>query len=341
MDWNQGYTATFRLFKVNKETWDNGEEVPSLMSASISMDTSSDLVESASITIDDNPVNGYVRLIMEAKNSTGLDRVELGTVLVVSPKRSINVNLNSYDLECYSVLKPASDKLLPIGWFFPEGGDPIAGACELLQKSLQCPVTLSTSDKTTEDMIVAENNETYLSMAVYLLKDTDWFIYINGHGEVTVEQKKDTVVTTFDLVDNDILMPDMTDETDLYDVPNILRITDGQGNYETVRNEDENSTTSIDGIGWEKWKAESVTLESDETLLGKARERFEELSKSTRKISYKREYDPSIRINDNIKCMLPQQDIIGIFRITSQSLEIENGITVSETAEFETMNWRG
>ena len=67
---------------------------------------------------------------------------------------------------------------------------------------------------------------------------------------------------------------------------------------------------------------------------------MEELSKSTRKISYKREFDPSIKINDVALYLLPQQGIVGTFRIISQSLELGKGIQVSEIAKMETENWR-
>ena len=67
---------------------------------------------------------------------------------------------------------------------------------------------------------------------------------------------------------------------------------------------------------------------------------MEELSKTTRKISYSREFDPDVKLNDVALFLLPQQGIIGAFRIISQSLSIGAGITVSEIAEFENENWR-
>ena len=340
MDWNQGYTATFRLYSVNQSTWGDGDEIENLVSASVTKDNESSLIEDASISIDGEPIKGYVRLVLEAKNTTGMAKVNLGTFLVTSPKRSINGVLTTIDLECYSVLKPADDKLLPPGWYFPEGGDPIAGASELLSNCLKCPVEPAESDLRTDQVKIAESNETALSMAKYLLEDTDWFIYIDGRGCVSIKKKPDNIVKMFDAYENDVLMPNITDESDIFDIPNILRVTDSSGNYETIYNNDEQSDTSIEKLGWEKWSSEQLSLDYGETLLGKGGERMEELSKTTRKINYSREFDPDVKLNDVALYMLPKQRIVGTFRIISQSLSIGKAIKVSEIAEFETENWR-
>ena len=340
MDWKQGYTSTIRLYLVNQSTWGDGDEIDGLVSASVTKDNESSLIEDASISLDKNSLNGYVRLVLEAKNSSEMAREPLGTFLVTSPKRSINSKLTTINLECYSVLKPAEDKELPPGWYFPEGGDPIAGAFELLADTLKCPVEPAESDIRTDEPKIAESNETALSMAQYLLKDTDHYIAIDGRGRVSIKKKKDDIVSIFDTYENDILMPEITDESDIFEIPNILRVSDSGGNYETIYNYDVNSDTSIEKLGWEKWASEQVTLDYGETLLSKGAERMEEISKSVRKINYKREFDPNVKVNDVALYLLPQQGIIGTFRVISQSYEIGNGVTVNEIAEFESYNWR-
>lgn len=340
MDWRQGYTSTYRLYKVDRSTWGEGGEIEGLVSASITKDNESTLVEDASISLDGDPISGYVRLVMEAKSNTEMARVALGTFLITSPKRSINGHLVTIDLESYSVLKPASDKMLPTGWYFPEGGDPIAGAFELLSDCLECPIEPAESDIRTDEAKIAESNETALTMAQYLLEDTDYFISIDSRGCVSIEKKPDEIKVTFDTMNNDVLMPEITDESDIFDIPNVLRVSDGSGRYETIYNHDENSDTSIENIGWEKWSDEQLSLDYGETLLSKGNERMEELSKTTRKISYSREFDPDICVNDKALYLLPQQGIVGVFRIISQSYEIGNGIKISEVAEFESYNWR-
>ena len=121
---------------------------------------------------------------------------------------------------------------------------------------------------------------------------------------------------------------------------NVLRVSDSNGNYEMIYNDDENSNTSIQKLGWEKWASEQLTLDYGESLLEKGSERMEELSKTVRKISYSREFDPNIKVNDVALYLLPQQGIVGKFRVISQSYTIGNGVKVSEIAEFESYNWR-
>lgn len=340
MDWRKGYISTFRLYSVDQSTWGDGSEIYGLASASITKDSESSLIEDASISIDGSPIKGYVRVVLEAKNNSEMSRVDLGTFLVTTPRKSITANRITCEMECYSVLKPAADKELPIGWYFPEGGDPIAGACELLSEVLDCPVISTESGLRTDNVKIAENNETYLSMAQYLLNDTKWYISIDGKGQVTIKQETDNIVKMFDTLENDVIMPDITDESDIYNIPNVLRVSDGYGNYEIIRNTDEDSETSIDNLGWEKWSSEQLSLDYDETLIGKANEKMEELSKSTRKISYPREFDPDVNLNDLVLYLLPHQGIIGSFRVVSQSLTIGEGVQVKEISKFESKNWR-
>ena len=147
-------------------------------------------------------------------------------------------------------------------------------------------------------------------------------------------------IAEFDTFENDVLFPELTDESDIFDIPNVLVVDDGNGNYETIYNDDENSATSIPNVGWEKWSAEQLSLDTGETLISKGNERMEEISKTTRKISHSREFDPDIKLNSMVLFLLPQQGIVGAFRIVSQSISTGSGAKVSEVAKFETDNWR-
>ena len=74
MDWKQGYTSTIRLYLVNQSTWGDGDEIDGLVSASITKDDESSLIEDSSISLDGDPINGYVRLVLEATNNTEMAR---------------------------------------------------------------------------------------------------------------------------------------------------------------------------------------------------------------------------------------------------------------------------
>ena len=57
MDWKQGYTSTIRLYLVNQSTWGDGDEIDGLVSASITKDYESSLIEDSSISLDGDPIN--------------------------------------------------------------------------------------------------------------------------------------------------------------------------------------------------------------------------------------------------------------------------------------------
>ena len=328
VDWNNGFSATYHASRVNPQTWTDMGEIP-IISGSVSRNADSALAESAEITIRGSIApEEWVRIYLIAKQGGAKTRVPLFTGIVSSPSRDIDGRSETRKLECYSVLKVADDVLLPLGWFAPartKGGELI----KMLLSDLPCPVELDEGSPNIISSFVAGNEDTKLSVAQEIAKAINWQIKVNGDGSVRICPKPLTISGTFDNVENDIIETKVTDEMDIFSIPNVLRVT-LDGSAATARDDDPDSEYSTASRGREIWMAEDAELAAGESLGDYAFRRLKELQKPARKLGYTRRFRPDVSINDLVSIVYPQQGIGEVFRVSSQDITLSHGASVKE-----------
>lgn len=326
MNWKKGYSASFLAMRVNPKTWQDLEEIK-ILDGSISRDDSSDLLESASVTMTEAIGEIWVRIYLVARQNGEAARVPLFTGLTSEPTRMIRGNHESYDVECYSVLKPCADKMLPLGWYAPYGGDGIEIIADLL-KNCGIKVNSEFGGYYLATNIVAESGETYLTMAKKVAKAINWQIRPNGLGEVSILPYSNEVKARFD-GENDVVEPAVEDSQDWFSCPNVLRVT-SENKTAIFKDEDIKSPLSIPNRGREIWKEENVTLPVGVSLGDYAMLRLKELQKPLRILKYSRRYDPDVNIGDLVSIGYPGID--GTFRVGSQNVQIGHSCKTEEVA---------
>ena len=331
MDWSKGFSARYYMTLVDPETWRDIERL-NITGGTIKRSTG-ELRQSADITVknyeEDN--ERLIRVWLEATQKGSSSRTALFTGYAESPERDIDGQLVSHNLQCYSVLKSAVDVLLPRGWYAPVGINVIWQVRELL-KATKAPVevTAPSGDLTLRQALVAEQNETNLSMADLLLGSIGWRMTIDGFGRIYLGPKATEPAAVFDARDNDIVEPKLKDNNDWYGCPNVLRVV-MDGTYAEARDEDPRSKFSIPNRGREVWAEEtSVVLNVRETLSEYAQRRLKELQQVGRKVDYDRRYRPDLNVSDIVLLNYPAQKIVGNFMIQDQSIKLGAGAKVSE-----------
>ena len=328
IDYNNGISATYYASRVNAQTWTDAGEI-SIISGTVTKKTGSDLVESADITVnEDIGTEEWVRIYMIAEQGGSKERVPLFTGIVSSPSRNISGSTETRKLDCYSVLKVAADILLPIGWFAPartNGGELI----RILLSDLPCPVELDEGSPYIISSFVAGNNDSKLSVAQEIAEAINWQIKVRGDGSVRICPKPLTISGTFDNIENDIIETSVTDNRDIFSVPNVLRVTLG-GSAATARDDDPDSIYSTVNRGREIWAQEDAKLAAGESLGEFAIRRLKELQNPSRKLDYTRRFQPDVDVNDLVSIVYPKQSIGDVFRITSQTITLSHGAKVKE-----------
>lgn len=326
MDYAKGYAATYRLMTVDARTWRDVTRIGGVSEwkGTKSISSKAAAIDAADLSLD-APAQGegYVRTWMDAEQDGQVSRVALGTYLLQSSGGAQGGQWSSAEL--YGVLQPASDRMLPAGWYAPAGTHGPTKAAALLAATLDAPVSLESGEGGELAENVVSGGESYLSMAWALCGDA-WEIVTDGMGNVAVRPKP----TEAAIIREADIIGQVETTWKLAGVPNRVTATDDGVTAEAI-NDDPDSPAStvargriIDG------KADGDRL-SDETLQAFCRRCLREQSTATEIAEYTREWRDGIGIGDMVS--LPGYE--GTWRIVSQQIGAGCGATVQETATRE------
>lgn len=334
MDWRKGSSSRYYITIVDKDTWRDIKRFE-ITGGSIKR-SASDLRHSADIDVVNYDMGGeqLIRVWLDSKQNMESSHTPLFTGYATTPGRDINGRLVTNTLQCYSVLKAADDIRLPRGWYAPASVSAVWQITELL-KVTKAPVKIlgNTSDPAKIQLkkaIVAEQNETNLSMVEMLLASINWRMTLTGLGEIVLDNFPTDTNIVFDSREHDILEPSLSDDYDWFNCPNVFRaIMDDD--YAVARDEDPKSPVSIQNRGREVWAEEtSCNLNENETLAEYAKRRLKELQQVGRVVAYDRRFRPDLTVTDLVRLNYPAQKITGIFVVTSQGIDLGFGAKTSE-----------
>lgn len=329
MDWSRGFSALYYATVIDPATWRDVSRFE-LISGSIKH-SDDELLEAADIDCKgyDASREKWIRIYLDAKQDGGSVHVPLFTGLATSPNRSINGQIETTSLQCFSVLQPAKDILLPRGWYAPVD-TPGADIIKRLLSIGPAPVYIANDSPKLEQAIIAENGENNLSMAQKIIAAINWRIRINGNGEIFIEPVNNNPVSIFDPIYNDVLETGLSIENDWYSCPNVFRaVVDDV--YATAIDDNPDSALSTVNRGREIYMEETdCYLMENETPAEYALRRLKEEQKVLATVSYTRRFIPDINCGDVVALHFPQQGLNGNFIITSQDISLEYGAAVSE-----------
>lgn len=333
MDWSQGFSASYYGCYIDPVSWRDLERFE-ILSGSIDR-TNEELRQSASVTLTEyeQGLEKWVRIYLDTKQNESGAHIPLFTGLAVTPDKNINGYSTEYTLDCYSVLKPAQDILLQRGWYAP-----VETSSGLIIKQLLegfAPVVVAENSPLLTTAIIAEDNETNLSMVDKILNAINWVLRIDGDGTINVLPKPIETVASFDPYNNDMIEPELTYTHDWFECPNCFRAV-SEDLTSVAKDESLTSPLSIPNRGREVWMEEDgVDLADDESIAEYAIRKLKEEQSVATTVSYNRRYDPDINVGDMVNLHYTAQGIDGVFTVVSQSIELGYGARVTEEVKHE------
>lgn len=329
MNWDKGFSAAYYATIVDPDTWKDKKRIE-LVEGSINR-TSTDLRESADIeSIDyEEGFENWIRIYLDARQVDGSAHLPLFTGIASSPDRNIDGEYAQNRIQCYSVLKPAADVLLPKGWYAARDFEASSVIVKLL-KVCKAPIQVNCEPRRLSSYIIAEQGETNLTMTGKILDAMGWRLRILGDGTVQICEEATEPVATFSALKSDVIETQLTVERDMFDCPNVLRVISGNESIEQ-RDDDPESPLSTISRRREVWREDtSVMLFEGETLKSYARRKLKELQRVSMTAQYDRRYHPDVLPGDMIRLNYPAQDLIGDFFVKSQKITLGHGATTSE-----------
>ena len=329
MDWGKGYTSEYYMTVVDPATWRDISRIE-ITGGSISRDTEG-LMQSATVDCINYPsgTERWIRIWLDTEQNGENGHEPLFTGLATSPEQNWEGVRQENAVECYSVLKPAADVYLMLGWFAPAG---MSGASVIksLLKVTPAPVTIEEESPLLTNHIIAESKETCLSMVQKILTAIGWRLRIAGDGRISVGPPSDDPVATFDPAGNDMIETKIDTANDWYQCPNVfMAIQDDV--CAIAKDETGDSILSVANRGREVWMQESGCDTSDnESLQQYALRRLREEQQVKQTASYSRRYLPEVLPSDAVLMRYQEQGLIGIYHVSSQSIKLSHEAKTDE-----------
>ena len=345
IDWRAGYSASWRLFKVDRETWADARLVPGVTSVSVerSIDEDAPTIEGGTLEVDvssgETFEEGYYRVVMVAEQGGSRERVDVCTLLCSATSGDIARGNDAITVSGGSVLVPASKRMLDAGSYAPAGVDGVRFAADMLAQSINAPVE-SQGGFTLDEAYVFDNGTSALEAVWKVLRAGGYTIQIQGDGTVRVTPLPDVPDLPLDAAGARLLHDGIHHELDYSEVPNRYIAADA-GVEAVASNDDPGSPTSFVTRGWHSdIRDDSPTRVNGETLQAYAERRLEEESTVWDVRSYEREWWPGVFPDSLVRGSLASVLLDGDLRITRQSLACGRGIVVTEEARKEVKTWR-
>ena len=336
MNWSQSYSASWRVFKVNRQTWADGEMLMKVDSANASRTADGKLLESGSLELSGEFQSDYYRIVMTAEQGGEIARVEVATLLFEVAGGTVDYGTTVSKVDGYSVLFPASVKAVTTGEYAPAGANGAVYVRNLLQDAINAPVVVEGSF-TLNDHIVHELGCTVLDAAWSVLDAGGFVIQIDGHGTVHVMPKPTEPSLVLDSSTAGLLSNGIDFSSDVSGIPNRYIVMD-DGNISTAINNDVNSSVSVVNRGYcVDVIDKSPTPINGETNSEYANRKLHEESLLREERSYTREYAPNVYPYSIIRASI--DGLLGDYRVDSQSIDCNNGITVNEKSAREINLW--
>ena len=350
-DWTKMMQQTFEYYVVDPGSWRDIRKINTVISSSITRDSSLETLGSANITISESIGECYIRIYLITIQNGIREKHSLGTFLVQSPSFSFDGKIKNVTLDAYTPLLELKENPTPLGYSVLKDENILETAYRITREQVRAPVVKPQKDETLNTNFVANINDTWITFIRDLIANADYSLDLDEMGRIFFTPKQDTMslqpIWTYDDSNSSILYPELSVDRDLYGIPNVVEVIYSNGNeyyYGKAVNDDVSSPISTINRG-----RQITHRESNPSLLGSpnqariqeyAENLLKELSSLEYTVTYTHGYCP-VRVGDCVRLNYSRAGINGIkAKVISQNINCESGCPVTEKAVFTTELWR-
>ena len=350
-DWTKTMQQTFEYYVVDPGTWRDIRKINTVISSSITRDSTLETLGSANITIAESIGECYIRIYLITIQNGIREKHSLGTFLVQSPSYSFNGKIKNVTLDAYTPLLELKENPTPLGYSVLKDENILDTAYRIVREQVRAPVIKPQKDEVLNSNFVANINDTWITFVRDLIANADYSLDLDEMGRIFFSPKQDTMslqpIWTYDDSNSSILYPELSVDRDLYGIPNVVEVIYSNGTeyyYGKAVNDDVSSPISTVNRG-----RQITHRESNPSLLGSPnQERIQEYAETLLKelssleytVTYTHGYCP-VRIGDCVRLNYSRAGINGIkAKVISQNINCESGCPVTEKAVFTTELWR-
>lgn len=351
VDWTRSMQQTFEYYVVDPDTWENDRKLLNVRSCTITRDFEADTLGSATLDIEEEIGECYVRIYLITVQDNATERHPLGTYLVQTPSVQYNGKSQTISLDAYSPLIELSEKKPPLGYYIPKQTNIMQQAYFILRENMRAPVTKAECATDLYNDFVSQSDDTWLTFLIDLIQNAKYRFDMDERGRVLLAPIQETAalqpVHTFNDDNSSILYPEITVDRDLYGIPNVVEVlcsTEWGSYYAKAVNDDPNSPVSTVNRGREILYRDTnpsvVGNPTEGKLYEYAQQTLKDLSCLEYTITYTHGYCP-VRVGDCVRLNYKKAGINNVkARVLSQSIKCEPGAPVTEKAVYTEKLWR-
>ncbi len=351
IDWTASMEQTFEYYIVDPGTWKDVRRIHNIKSTSISRNSQSETLGSASMNVTDLLDECYVRVYLIAVQNGVTEKVPLGTFLVQSPSSRFNGKVTDITVDAYTPLIELKESLPPLGYSVMKGDNVMSLAYRLTKEHLRAPVVETSNETVLTYDFVANTDDTWMSFLTDLIAYAKYSFDLDELGRVLFSPKQSTAslqpVWTYTDDNSSILYPDLSIDHDIFGIPNVVEVVyskNGDIYYSRKTNDDENSPLSIQKRGREivyrETNPDFPGIPSQDMIDEYAEQLLKDLSSFEHTVTYSHGYCP-VRVGDCVRLNYKRAGLDGVkAKVISQTIDCSTGCKVSETAVFTKKLWR-
>ena len=350
-DWSKSMQQTFEYCIVDPGTWKDIKKLDTVKSCSITWDSDTDTLGSATIDATETLGECYIRVYLVTIQNGLRERHPLGTFMVQTPSSTFDGKIRTVSMDAYTPLIELKEKQPPLGYSILKDANIMDMAYQLTAENLRAPVVRTkNADKLYYDFI-SETDDTWITFISDFIANAKYSFGLDELGRVLFVPAQDTAslqpLMTFDDSNSSILYPEISMDHDLYKLPNVVEVIYSNGSkhhYARAVNNDANSPISTINRG-----REIIYRETDPSFAGEptddqidayAQQLLRKMSSIEYTISYSHGYC-GVRLGDCVRLNYKRAGITNVkAKIISQSIKCEPGCPVTEKAVFTTKLWR-
>ena len=349
-DWSSSMQQTFEYYVVDPGTWKESKLLDNVKTCTITRDSETETLGSATIDVIDSVGECYVRAYLITIQNGIRERHPLGTFLVQTPSSTFDGKIRSVSMDAYTPMLELKESPPPLGYSILKNQNIMTIAYQIAREHVRAPVISANCDDTLYNDFVANTDDTWLSFLSDLIANAKYEFMLDEMGRILFSPKQDTAslqpVWTYDDGNSSILHPDVSMDHDLYGIPNVVEVvySNGKDNYYArIVNDDPNSPTSTINRGREIiYRDSNPSLAGDPTnseIQEYAKRLLRSLSTIEYSVSYTHGYCP-VRLGDCVRLNYARAGLNNIkAKVISQTIKCEPGCPVTEKAVFTTKLW--
>ena len=350
VNWAESMQQTFKYYLVDPGTWKNVKEIKNVKSSSITYDSGTETLGSATIDISESIGECYIRIYLVTIQNGITEEHPLGTFLVQTPSSSFDGMIKNISMDAYTPLLEIKENPPPIGYSVLKGENIMDTAYRLVREHARAPVVKTSCDTTLQYDFVANTGDTWISFLIDLIANAKFEFGLDELSRIIFLPKQDTAslqpVWTYTDDNSSILYPELKMDHDLYGIPNVVEVVYSNGDtyyHARVVNDDSNSPISTVSRGREiihrVTDPELAGTPTEKQIKEYANQLLRDLSSLEYTLSYTHGYCP-VRVGDCVRLNYERAGVNNVkAKVISQSIKCEPGCPVTEKAVFTVKLW--